>query len=122
MMVVPPAVVSMLAILAAVCLLAVRKRAVSNERRYSHLLSLINLQREEMTQQIEQLTRAVEAQEQNRRDIGEMCSAPLTRSHRAQAMHLLRSGMSPETAASSLELPAREIRLLARVSRILTFQ
>ena len=41
----------------------------------------------------------------------------LTRSSRAEALRLLRSGLSPETAASSLGIGKREMRLLERVAR-----
>jgi hypothetical protein len=43
----------------------------------------------------------------------------LNRSTRAQAMKLLRSGISPETAASTLGMATREMKLLATVSRLL---
>jgi hypothetical protein len=40
----------------------------------------------------------------------------LNKSLRTQALHLLRSGASPETAAASLGLGKREMRLLERVA------
>ena len=39
---------------------------------------------------------------------------------RAQAMRLLRSGMSPDTAAATLGLAQREVKLLAAVAQLLT--
>jgi hypothetical protein len=39
---------------------------------------------------------------------------------RAQAMRLLRSGMSPETAAATLGMAQREVKLLAAVAQLLT--
>jgi hypothetical protein len=44
----------------------------------------------------------------------------LNRSTRAEAMRLLRSGITPETAASTLGLASREMRLMATVSRLLS--
>jgi hypothetical protein len=38
---------------------------------------------------------------------------------RAQALQLLRAGVSPDTAAATLGVPSHDIRLLARVSRML---
>lgn len=46
----------------------------------------------------------------------------LRRSERTQAMQLLRSGVSTESAASTLGIARSEMRLIARVSRVLTFQ
>jgi len=46
-------------------------------------------------------------------------SGTLNRSTRAQAMKLLRSGVSADAAASSLGVGRREIRLLENVSQIL---
>ena len=43
----------------------------------------------------------------------------LNLSVRAQALQLLRAGMSPDTAAATLGVPSRDIRLLEKVSRIL---
>jgi hypothetical protein len=44
----------------------------------------------------------------------------LNRSSRAQALQLLRTGVAADTAASTLGIAKREIRLLARVARILS--
>jgi hypothetical protein len=41
----------------------------------------------------------------------------LNRSARSQALQLLRSGMSPETAAATLGMGRREMRLLDRVAQ-----
>ncbi len=43
----------------------------------------------------------------------------LNRSARAQALQLLRSGVSPESAATSLGMGKREMRLLEQVSQTL---
>jgi hypothetical protein len=44
----------------------------------------------------------------------------LNRSSRAGALSLLRSGVTPDTAASTLSMARHEVRLLARVVQILT--
>jgi hypothetical protein len=46
-------------------------------------------------------------------------SGALSRSARAQAMQLLRSGLSADTVAGSVGAGRREIRLLERVSHVL---
>jgi hypothetical protein len=56
----------------------------------------------------------LEASLQNTRDV--LRHGRFNRSTRAQALHLLRSGMSPETAASALGVGRRELRLLAKVA------
>jgi hypothetical protein len=43
----------------------------------------------------------------------------LNQSARAQALQLLRAGISPDTAANTLGTATRDIRLLAKVSRLL---
>ncbi len=108
-------------LLAAFCLLLLRRRRMADDRRHSELLSLIEWQRAENAQQIAQLTRSVEVLERTQRS-AEEAAGGLTRSCRSQAMQLLRSGMSPETAASSVGLATREMRLMAKVSRMLTLQ
>jgi hypothetical protein len=44
----------------------------------------------------------------------------LNRTSRAHAMQLLRSGISPDTAASTLGMARREMKLMATVSRLLS--
>lgn len=105
-------------LLAGICFLLLRRRRIADDKRHSELLSMIEWQRAENTQQIAQLTRSVEILERTQHSVEEAAGG-LTRSHRSQAMQLLRSGMSPETVASSVGLAAREMRLMAKVSRIL---
>ena len=60
----------------------------------------------------------LEASLRNTRDV--LRHGRLNRSSRAQALHLMRSGMTPETAASTLGIARREMRLLEKVSQILS--
>lgn len=108
-------------LLAGICLFSLRRRRIADSRRHAELLSMIEWQRAESAQQVAQLTRSVEILERTQRSVEEAAGG-LTRSHRSQAMQLLRSGMSPETVASSVGLATREMRLMARVSRVLTLQ
>lgn len=91
------------AVASIVCVLALRAATV---RRYSELLGRLHSQRDDNAIQISRLTGSVQILEESQRSssqqsIEEACSGGLTRSRRAQAIQLLRSGMSPESAASS---------------------
>jgi hypothetical protein len=44
----------------------------------------------------------------------------LSRTHRAQALQLLRAGIPPENAAETVGLPVREMRLLSKIARLLS--
>ena len=107
----------------AVCLLMLRRhRALAERQReqlQSELQSELRQQREELSQQVAHLGRSVEVLELSAKSVEE-AGRGLTRSRRSQAMQLLRSGMSPESAATSLGMGRREMHLIAKVSRILT--
>lgn len=85
------------------------KRFLSLERKYSELVSVITPPREENAEQISHPDGCVEAREQ-------------IRSALPAAIQLLGSGISPESAASSLGLGTREVRLIARAARILPIE
>ena len=54
------------------------------------------------------------------RDTCGLQGGQLSRTHRAQALQLLRAGIPPENAAEAVGLPIREIRLLSRISSLLS--
>src|SRR4051794_14130524 len=65
----------------------------------------------------EELTAALVSAEAGMQSTAEMLrDGRLSRSSRARALQLLRSGVSPETAAESMGMATREMQLLARVS------
>jgi hypothetical protein len=112
-----------------ICLVVLRRRRVEVEWKHCQLESIIRQQHDEsargtgqIEQSIAQLSRSVADLELNARNIGEAGWGGLTRTRRSQAMQLLRSGMSPESAASSLGIAMREMRLISKVSRILSLQ
>lgn len=107
---------------AIVCFVALRGQRIAMARRHAELLATLDGRREECAEQIARLTRGVEDLERSRRSVEEAGWSGLPRSRRSQAVQLLRSGMSPESAASSLGLGLRETRLIAKVSRVLTLQ
>ncbi len=102
--------------------IALRTQRVVGARKHSELLSMLDGQRKESAQQIAEIARGVEDLERSQRSIEEAGGSGIPRSRRSQALQLLRSGMSPESAASSLGLGTREMRLIANVSRVLTLQ
>jgi hypothetical protein len=80
----------------------------------------LSLRREQVALRIEldELKQHLPMLEQSAQQI-ESARIGFTRSIRAQALQLLRSGMSADTAATTLGLPRNELRLLAAVSRAL---
>jgi hypothetical protein len=123
-------VLGLLAILTGIiCLMLMRRRRVGVDQKHSELESMIRQQHGEISRVMEQtqqsvarLSRDVADLELNARNIEEAGLGGLNRTKRSQAMQLLRSGMSPETAASTLGITTREMRLISRVSRILSLQ
>jgi hypothetical protein len=93
--------------------------AQSHAELRSELQSMLCEQKADWTEQIAQLGRTVAVMELSAQNIDEAGKGGLTRSVRAQAMQLLRSGMSPERAASTMGIGKREMRLIAAVSRTL---
>jgi hypothetical protein len=95
------------------------RRQSDADRRHTELQMFVQSQRDELSGQIAKLERSVEALETGSRSLEEV-GRGLTRSRRGEAIQLLRSGISPEKAAASLCMPRNEMRLIAKVSRLLT--
>ncbi len=81
--------------------------------------AMLNDRQLECSVKIERLGESVSVLESSARSIDAATKGGMTRSTRSQAMQLLRSGMSPDNAASALGIGKREMHLLADVSRIL---
>ena len=112
-----------------ICLVVLRRQRLAIDQKHCQLESIIRQQHDErargtglIEQSVAQLSRNVADLELNARNVGEAGWGGLTRTRRSQAMQLLRSGMSPESAASSLGMATREMRLISWVSRILSLQ
>lgn len=106
----------------AICLLALRKDRIAAERTHAELRALLSAHQAECAERTEQLGRGIaflELSAQNRDEAGRPA---LTRSLRSQAIQLLRSGMPPDSAASTLGISRREMRLIAHVSRALSLR
>jgi hypothetical protein len=105
-----------------ICLLALRRHRIIAEKTQSEFRSLLHEQKAECFQQIAQLDRNMAVLELSAQNIDDACNGGFTRALRSQAMQLLRSGMSPEIAASTLGIGRREMRLIARVSHTLSLK
>lgn len=88
----------------------------------SQMQAMLLEQQAEYSEQIARLGRNVAALEQSAQNVDEVRTGELSRSVRSQAMQLLRSGMSPESAASALRIGRREMRLIASVSSTLSLK
>jgi hypothetical protein len=92
------------------------------------LREALETHRAEYAGQLASLTRKLELLEAG--SVGESGKRPhealhdgrLNHSARAQALQLLRAGISPDTAANTLGTATRDIRLLAKVSRLLAMR
>jgi hypothetical protein len=107
----------------AVCLLMLRSNRAraewQREELRAELHSELLRQREEFSERVAQIGHSVEVLELSAKSVEE-AGRGLSRSRRSQAMQLLRSGMSPASAATSMGMGRREMHLIARVSRMLT--
>lgn len=120
-MIVAGTILTALAILPALfCILALRKHQAVMRKQHAGLLSMLACLREETEQRIAELGHTVGDLDQCRLSMETACEVGFPPSRRTQAMQLLRSGVSPGTAAASLGIAAREMQLVAKVSRILT--
>jgi hypothetical protein len=97
---------------------SVRKQRTHFAQVQDEVQSKFGEQRDAFAGQIFELNRNIAVLELSQQNVEE--GGRLTRSRRSQAMQLLRSGVTPESAAASLDIAAREMRLIAKVSRILS--
>jgi hypothetical protein len=88
----------------------------------SRMQAMLLEQQVEYSRRIAELGSNVAALEQSAQNVDEVRTGELSRSVRSQAMQLLRSGMSPASAASALRIGKREMRLIATVSSTLSIK
>jgi hypothetical protein len=98
-----------------ICLCALGKKSATFRRTQQEL----ETNQAACLEQIGQVSRTVEFLELSGRNTDDAIGRAMNRSLRSQAMHLLRTGLSPETVASTLGVAIREVRLIAGVSSIL---
>ncbi len=81
----------------------------------------LELHRIECSERFEELRKGQESLEESLDSTRNVLrNGRLNRSTRAAALQLLRTGMSPDSAASSLGLAKREMRMIARISALLS--
>jgi hypothetical protein len=103
-----------------VCLLSMRRHEMQLEQTREELHILLRQHQTEYLDGIGQVGRAVTFLEQSAQHTEEAIRGRLTPSLRSQAMQLLRSGTTAEKAGARLGIARRDMRLIARVSRILS--
>ena len=106
----------------AICLMLMRRQRIAIEETRSELGSKLSDYMKTCSEQIERLGRNIATLELAAQNVDDAGKGGLTRSARSQAMHLLRSGMPPDSAASVVGLGKREMRLIASVSGILSLK
>jgi len=97
-----------------------RRQAAALRRTREEFESLLVQQQTEFLDGIGQVGRTVEFLERSAQQTEAALRDRLTPSLRAKALQLLRSGLSPDTAAATLALSRSEVRLIAAVSRVLS--
>lgn len=92
----------------------------NSEREFSRLQQMIDGYRTTCARDVAGIARNLEALEASMQTSDELLRAGrLSHSCRVQALQLLRAGIAPDTAAVTLGIPNRDVRLLAKVSRLL---
>lgn len=99
--------------------LALRKSQVRLDQVREEFLIMMHQQQTEYRNGLGEVNRALIFLEQSAQTIEDATQGRLTNSVRSQAIQLLRTGMPPEKAASTLGVGKCEMRLIARVSGIL---
>ena len=105
----------------AICLLTQWRQRCTFRREAASTRESLELRRSECSEQFLELRKAhqnLEASLDSTRDV--LRHGRLNRSTRTAALQLLRTGMSPDTAASSLGLARREMQMIARVFVLLS--
>lgn len=109
---------------AAICLFSLRGHRMRMDLRIEQtreeLHIMLRQHQTEYEDGIGQVRHAVEFLEKSGQSTEDALRSRLTRSQRSQAMQLLRSGMSPESAAPAAGMAIRDMRLMAKVSRLLS--
>jgi hypothetical protein len=88
---------------------------------FSRLWRIIDSNRVSCVEDLAGFSRSLEAIGRSMQSSDELLGdGRLSQSSRARALQLLRTGIAPDTAAVTLGIATREMRLLAKVSRLLT--
>lgn len=97
---------------------ASRRQRTALEHLREELLVMMSQHRTEYRDSLDEMGRAIAFQEESARQTEEALRERLTPSLRSRAIQLLRSGLSADSAASTLGMPRSDLRLIAAVFRI----
>ena len=98
-----------------------RRHRRSNDSDLARIREVIDSNRTSCVEDCGALSRNLEALQASMQTADDLLrGGRLSNSCRAQALQLLRAGIAPDTAAATLGLARVEMRLLAKVSRLLT--
>jgi hypothetical protein len=103
-----------------VCLFFLRRYRIQLDHAREELHIMLRQHQTEFQDGIGQVARAVDFLEKSTHSTEEALRGRLTPSLRSQAMQFLRTGMAPDTAAAAAGMPRRDMRLIAKVARILS--
>jgi hypothetical protein len=107
----------------AAALVAAGRASRRNRTRLEHVREelhvMLSQQRTEFLHEIGQVVNSVAFLEKSTQQSEETLRDRMTPSLRARTIQLLRTGLSPDTAASTLSIPKSDVRLIATVSRVL---
>ncbi len=106
----------------AICLRALGRQGMRLRQAREETEILLRQCQTEYRDGLNEVRRSIGFLERSGTQIEDALRGGLTRSLRARAMQLLRSGNTPDRAATELGLGRSEMRLLAHVSRILQSQ
>jgi hypothetical protein len=107
-------------IIGATSLFAVRRHRIQADQTREEIHIMLRQHQTEYQDGIGQVARAVEFLEKSGQSSEAVLRGKLTHSVRSQAIQLLRSGMSPDSAAAAAGIARREMHLISRVSQILS--
>ncbi len=94
-----------------------RRQALAIEQLREEVQVLLCQQQMEYRDGIGQVGQSVAFLEESSRQTEDLLHNRMTPSLRGKALQMLRSGLSPERAASTLAMPRSEVRLIATVAK-----
>lgn len=109
-------------LMGAVCMLAIRKTRVRIGQATTEMEILFRQCQTEYRDGFADVRQSIASLESQGQQMEDALRGRFTNSLRSKAAQLMRSGHTPEKAAAELGVPRNEMRLLARVSRILQNQ
>jgi hypothetical protein len=99
-----------------------RRQSVALEQLREEMQVLLCQQQTEYRDGIVQMGESVAFLEESSRQSEDLLRNRMTPSLRGKALQMLRSGLSPERAASTLAMPRNEVRLIATVAKFCRLQ